>query len=113
MAHEQPHEAAATAGVDSKGLHLRRHRLPLTALQGLERRNHTAGSGQIGTATIGTKLPPPRIPADDHAREYPQYDLCHHRGEKEADAGLLPVVLEHRPVDKATDDSRQKYYKRV
>src|ERR1700723_1318842 len=109
MAHEQPHEAAATAGVDSEGLHLRRHRLPLTSFQCLERRNHTAGSRKIGAASIGTKLTPPRIPADDHAREYPEYDLRHHRGQKEADAGLLPVVLEQRPIHEATDDSRQKY----
>ena len=52
MSHEETHQAPRAAGVDPEGLHLRRHRLPLTALQCLERRDHAAGARQIGAGHI-------------------------------------------------------------
>src|SRR3982074_714170 len=109
MAHEQPHEAVRTAGVDSESLHLRWHRLPVALLQYLQRRNHTASAGEIGTAPIGAKLPPPRIPTDDHAGKNSKDDLRHHRGQEEPDPGLRPVVLEQHPVDETTNDTRPEY----
>src|ERR1700722_4944963 len=113
MGHEQTHEAARAAGVDSEGLHLRRHRFSLTTLQHLERLDHFPGPGKIGTAPICAVLAPPRIPTDDHACEYPQYDLRRQSREKKSDSRLLPVVPEQRPVDDATNDSREKYDERI
>src|SRR4030088_1236236 len=109
MAHEQPHETARAAGVDAEGLHLRWHRFPMALLQYLQRGYHAAGPIEIGTAPIGAKLPPPRIPTDDHAGQNSEEALRHHRGQKEPDPGLFPVVLEQHTVDETTNDTRQKY----
>ena len=74
-------------GVDAEGLHLRRHRLAVAALQHLERADHVAGAGEIRTAAVGAEFPVPRKPADDHAGEDAEHELRHHRGHEEADAG--------------------------
>src|SRR5882762_6698134 len=94
MSHEQPHDSIRAARVDAEGLQLLRHRLALTALQHLQRIDHVARTGEIRAASIGSKFAPPRIPANDHARNDAQYELRHHRGQEKSDARTLPVVAQ-------------------
>src|ERR1039458_4322740 len=85
----------------------------MTALQYLERADHGAGAGKIGAAAIGTKFPPARIPADNHARENSEDYLRDHSGQNETNAGFRAIVLEQRPVDDAADDAREEYHEGI
>jgi len=93
MAHEQLHEAIRPAGIDAEGLHLRRHRRSLAALQCLQRVDHTTRSGEVSTAAIGAKLAAPRKPTDDQARDDAEHDLRHQSGQEKADPGFFPSFL--------------------
>src|ERR1700738_722653 len=112
MAHHQPPQSESTFAVrNTERRELLRQRL-VVSLERLQRRDHVAPTGKLGTTAIGAEFAPAGEPENDEAGEDAKHALRH---DDRYEIGWPASILraEYRTVDYVADDAGQEDHERV